>query len=219
MEGPTNQVVRFCRAPDGTRIAYALHGHGPPLLVSTCWLSHLQHDWESPVWQHFLRDLGRIATVVRYDERGHGLSDRDVTDFSLDARVGDLEAVADDAGLGRFARMAMAQGGPPSITYAARHPERLTRLVIYTSTACLVPDPTPGDLELEDVVQQMIRVGYGREDSTFRRVFTSMMIPDATEQQMRWLDDLQQHASTAELAYEFRRQVALVDARALLGDL
>jgi pimeloyl-ACP methyl ester carboxylesterase/DNA-binding CsgD family transcriptional regulator len=219
MEGPTNQAVRFCRAPDGTRIAYAVHGHGPPLLVSTCWLSHLQHDWESPVWQHFLRDLGRIATVVRYDERGHGLSDRDVTDFSLEARLGDLEAVADAAGLERFALMAMAQGGPPSIHYAARHPDRLTRLIFYVSTACLVPDPTPGDLELEEVVQQMIKVGYGREDSTFRRVFTSMMIPDSSEEQMRWLDDLIRVACTPELAYEFRRQQALVDARPLLADI
>jgi pimeloyl-ACP methyl ester carboxylesterase/DNA-binding CsgD family transcriptional regulator len=219
MEGRPPQAVRFCRAPDGTRIAYAVHGKGPPLLVSTCWLSHLQHDWESPVWQHFLRDLGRVATVIRYDERGHGLSDRDVTDFSLDARVGDLEAVADDAGLQRFALMAMAQGGPPSIVYASRHPERLSRLVFYTSTAALIPDPTPGDLELEEVIRQMIRVGYGREDSTFRRVFTSMMIPEATEQQMRWLDDLQQHACTADLAYEFRRQISLVDVRHLLADI
>jgi pimeloyl-ACP methyl ester carboxylesterase/DNA-binding CsgD family transcriptional regulator len=219
MEGHPNQAVRFCRAPDGTRIAYAVHGQGPPLLVSTCWLSHLQHDWESPVWQHFLRDLGRIATVIRYDERGHGLSDRDVTDFSLEARVGDLEAVADDAGLDKFALMAMAQGGPPSIHYAVRHPERLSRLVFYSSTACLVPDPTPGDRELEDVVQQMIRVGYGRDDSTFRRVFTSMMIPEGTEVQMRWLDDLIRHACTAELAFEFRRQAAYLDARPLLGEV
>ena len=90
--------------------------------------------------------------------------------------------MADDAGLERFALMAMAQGGPPSIHYATRHPERLTRLVFYISTAACVPDPTPGDLELEEVVQQMIRVGYGREDSTFRRVFTSLMIPDGTEE-------------------------------------
>ena len=219
MGGRPPQTVRFCRATDGTRIAYAVHGSGPPLLVSTCWLSHLQHDWESPVWMHFLRDLGRLATVIRYDERGHGLSDRDVTDFSLEARVGDLEAVADDAGFERFALMAMAQGGVPSIHYATRHPERLTRLMFYVSTACLVPDPTPGDLELEAVKQQMIKVGYGREDSTFRRVFTAMMIPDSTEEQMRWLDDLIRVASTPELAYEFRKQVALVDARSLLADI
>ena len=128
MEGAAVQQVRFCRAPDGVRIAYAVHGSGPPLLISTCWLSHLQFDWQSPVWRHFLLDLGRFATVVRFDERGHGLSDWDVTDHSLEARIGDLEAVADAAGFDTFALMAMAQGGPVAISYAARHAERVTRL-------------------------------------------------------------------------------------------
>ena len=110
-----------------------MHGSGPPLLVDACWLSHLQFDWQSPVWRHWLTGLGSIATVIRYDERGHGLSDRGVTDHSLEARVADLEAVADDAGLERFALLAMAQGGPVGIEYAARHPERLTRLIFYGS--------------------------------------------------------------------------------------
>ena len=118
--GGANQDVRFCRAPDGVRIAYAVHGSGPPLVVTTCWLSHLQHDWQSPVWRHFLRDLGRVATIVRYDERGHGLSDRDVDDFSLEARIGDLEAVVEHSGVDRFAVMAMSQGGPVGIRYVAR---------------------------------------------------------------------------------------------------
>ena len=96
-----------------------MHGTGPPILISTCWISQLQYDWESPVWHHFLRDLGRFATVIRYDERRHGLSDWEIEDYSLEARVGDLEAVANDAGFDRFALMAMSQGGPPVIEYAA----------------------------------------------------------------------------------------------------
>ena len=104
------------------RIAYAVHGSGPPLVISTCWLSHLQFDWESPVWRHFLADLGRFATVIRFDERGYGLSDWDVTDFSLDMRIADLEAVVEDAGYPRFALMAMAQGGPVAIRYARSTP-------------------------------------------------------------------------------------------------
>ncbi len=92
------QDIRFARSADGVGIAYAVHGSGPPLLIDACWLSHLQFDWQSPVWRHFLVELGRIATVIRYDERGHGLSDRGVTDHSLEARVADLAAVADDAG-------------------------------------------------------------------------------------------------------------------------
>src|SRR5688572_25123195 len=125
------QDVRFCCSADGTRVAYAVHGSGPPLVLASCWLSHLEFDWQSPVWRHFLLDLGRFATIVRYDERGYGISDREVADFGLDQRVADLEAVADAAGLGRFALLGMSQGGPVAVTYASRHPERVTRLVLY----------------------------------------------------------------------------------------
>ena len=163
--GPAQQI-RFCEAPDGVRIAYAVSGIGPPMLVSTCWLSHLQHDWESPVWRHFLDEIGRFVTIVRYDERGYGLSDWDVTDHGLEARIGDLEAVADHAGLDRFALMGMAQGGPPAISYAARHPERVTRLLFYGSYA----GPRP---RLESRARRssrrslgLIKVGWGRPQHT-----------------------------------------------------
>src|SRR4051794_30387308 len=109
--GPgAEQAIRFCRSSDGARIAYAVHGAGPPLVVVSCWLSHLQHDWQSPVWRHFLDDLGRIATVVRYDERGFGLSDWNVDDFSLDTRLEDLHAVLEAANLDRFSILGMSQG-------------------------------------------------------------------------------------------------------------
>ncbi|CUR57131.1 Transcriptional regulator, LuxR family [metagenome] len=213
------QEIRFCRAPDGARIAYAVHGAGPPLLISTCWLSHLQYDWESPVWRHFLRDVGRFATVIRYDERGHGLSDWDVEDHSLEARVGDLTAVADDAGFDRFALMAMSQGGPPSVSYALRHPERVTRLMFVSSYASAFRDATAADYELSEAFEQLIKVGWARPDSVFRRVFTSLMIPDATEEQMRWLDELQRVSVSAETAYLSRRQRNQADVIDLLPEL
>ncbi len=188
------------------RIAYARHGTGPPLVIATCWLSHLQFDWESPVWRHFVADLGQVATIVRYDERGYGLSDWEVDDFGLEARVADLEAVVDHAGLDRFALMAMAQGGPVAISYAARHPERVTRLMFYGSYAAAFRDPTPEDLELDATFEQLLKVGWARPDSVFRRVFTSLMIPGATEEQMRWLDELQRVSVSAENAVAARRQ-------------
>src|SRR4029079_11997130 len=123
-----DQEIRFCRAADGTRLAYAVHGSGPPPVVASCWLSHLQHDWRSPVWRHFLDDLGAIATVVRYDERGFGMSDWDVDDFSIAARLADTRAVVDAAGLGRFALLGMSGGSGPALAYAAAHPDRVTRL-------------------------------------------------------------------------------------------
>jgi pimeloyl-ACP methyl ester carboxylesterase/DNA-binding CsgD family transcriptional regulator len=213
------QDIRFARSADGVGIAYAVHGSGPPLLVDACWLSHLQFDWQSPVWRHYLVELGRIATVIRYDERGHGLSDRGTTDHSLEARVGDLEAVADHAGLDRFALLAMAQGGPVAIEYAARHPERLTRLAFYGSYAGAQAVATPEQLELYAAFEALIKVGWARPTSEFRRVFSSMMIPGGTEEQMRWLDDLQRMAVDAETAVLARAQRQVSDSSPRLAEL
>ncbi len=213
------QDVRFCRAPDGVRIAYAVHGQGPPLLVSTCWVSQLLTDWESPVWRHFLRDLGRFATIIRFDERGHGLSDWEVADYSHEARLGDLIAVADDAGFERFALMAMAQGGPIAIDYAVRFPERVTRLAFYDSYAVGRRDSSPEAIAYHDTLGQIMKVGWARPESTFRRVFTSMMIPHATEEQMSWLDDLQKVAASASTAYESRQAYGRSDVTHLLPQI
>ncbi|MCR2762190.1 alpha/beta fold hydrolase [Microbacterium sp. zg.B48] len=213
------QDIRFARSADGVGIAYAVHGSGPPLLIDACWLSHLQFDWESPVWRHYLVELGRIATVIRYDERGHGLSDRGVTDHSLDARVADLEAVVADAGLDRFALMAMAQGGPVAIEYAARHPDRLTRLVFYGSYSGAQAAATAEELELLAAFEALIRVGWARPTSEFRRVFSSMMIPGGTEDQMRWLDDLQRRACDTETAVTSRAQRQVTDSSWRLPEL
>lgn len=213
---PARQDVRFCSAPDGTRIAYAVHGSGPALLISTCWVSQLLTDWESPVWRHFLQELGRFATVIRFDERGHGLSDWDVKDYSHEARLSDLVAVADDAGFDRFALMAMAQGGPIAIDYAVRHAERVTRLVFYDSFALGQRDTSPEAGAYFDTLSQLVKVGWGRPESTFRRVFTSLMIPNATEEQMRWLDDLQKVAASANTAFESRQAYRRSDVTALL---
>ncbi len=213
------QDIRFARSADGVGIAYAVHGSGPPLLIDACWLSHLQFDWESPVWRHYLVELGKVATVIRYDERGHGLSDRGVTDHGLQARVADLEAVVEDAGLDRFALMAMAQGGPVAIEYAARHPERLTRLMFYGSYAGAQAVATPEELEMLAAFEALIKVGWARPTSEFRRVFSSMMIPGGTEEQMRWLDDLQRRACDTETAVLSRAQRQVTDSTWRLPEL
>jgi pimeloyl-ACP methyl ester carboxylesterase/DNA-binding CsgD family transcriptional regulator len=214
IESPPNQTIRFCRAADGTRLAYAIHGSGPPLVVVSCWLSHLQHDWQSPVWRHFLDDLGAIASVVRYDERGFGMSDWAVDDFSIAARVADLEAVVDATGHERFAVLGMSGGSAVALAYAARHPERVNRLVLY-GTVCGIPVELDGDgREVEETFRQMIRVGWAKDDPTFRRVFTTRFIPDATEEQLAWFDDLQRMSTSPENAVASRiarQAVDLVD--------
>ena len=198
------QEIRFARTSDGVRLAYAVHGSGPPLVVASCWLSHLQYDWQSPVWRHFLDDLGAVATLVRYDERGFGLSDWAVDDFSLEARLGDLETVIDAIGLDRFAVLGMSGGSAVAMAYAIKHPERVSRLVLY-GTVCGRPPTFEGDEVVEEeTYRNMIRVGWAREDPVFRRVFTSRFIPDATEEQMRWFDDLQRMATSPENAVASR---------------
>ena len=116
------QEIRFCTTPDGTRLAYATVGSGPPLVRAAHWITHLDYDWQSPVWRHWLVGLARQHMLVRYDERGCGLSDHDVADFSLDAWLQDLETVVDDLGLDRFPLLGVSQGGAVAIAYAARHP-------------------------------------------------------------------------------------------------
>lgn len=213
------QETRFCVAPDGTRIAWSQHGSGPPLVVSTCWLSHLQYDWRSPVWRHFLEDLGRVVTLIRYDERGHGMSDRDIADHSLSARVGDLNAVVDSANLDRFALMGMAQGGPVAIAYAAEHPTSVTRMVLYNTFADYYLERTAESVAVEEAFEHLIKVGWDRPHSEFRRVFSSMMIPGGDEQQLCWVDDLLSAASTADAAIAARRGWSEANTGHLLSQL
>jgi pimeloyl-ACP methyl ester carboxylesterase/DNA-binding CsgD family transcriptional regulator len=213
------QEVRFCRSVDGVTIAYAVHGSGPPLVIDACWLSHLQFDWESPVWRHYLTELGKVATVYRFDERGHGLSDRDVHQHGLDLRIADLEAVVQHAGLERFSVLAMSQGGPVTVEYAVRHPEQIARLVFYGSHPGHHALSLPVDDELDEALTQLIKVGWERPTPEFRRVFTFLMIPGATEEQMGWLDELQRRAVTAEVAVSARTQRGQADVSHLLGSV
>jgi pimeloyl-ACP methyl ester carboxylesterase/DNA-binding CsgD family transcriptional regulator len=200
------QEVRFCTAPDGVRIAYAIHGTGPPLVRTATWLTHLEFDWESPVWRHWLDGLADGNTVLRYDERGCGLSDRDVEDVSLDARVADLEAVIEASGLERAALLGMSQSGPVAVAYAARHPERVSRLVLFSTYARgrLLRDPSPSAREHAELMISLIRMGWGQDQPAFRRLFTTLFIPDATPEQMRWFDELQRVTTDPETAVRIR---------------
>jgi pimeloyl-ACP methyl ester carboxylesterase/DNA-binding CsgD family transcriptional regulator len=213
--GEAQQEIRFVRSPDGTRLAWSMHGSGQPLVNVACWLSHLQFDWQSPVWRHLLVDLGQFTTLVRYDERGSGLSDWDVEDFSLEARVRDLETIVDQTGLERFALLGMSPGGHVAIDYAVRHPERVTHLILLGAWAG-GGAMTAEELAEEETYLSMIRVGWAREDPRFRRVFTTRFIPDATPEQMAWFDDLQRLSTSAENAVKARVARRAVDVTPLL---
>ncbi|WP_399686450.1 alpha/beta fold hydrolase [Xenophilus sp.] len=196
------QSLRFCTAPDRTRIAVASIGDGPPLLRAAHWLSHVEHDLVSPVWRPWLLELSREHRYIRYDQRGCGLSDRDVAAFSLDAWVGDLEAVADSLGLARFPRIGMSQGGAVAIAYAVRHPERVSLLVLlgaYARGALRRGGPPAERLEAETLVN-LIRVGWGRDNPAFRQVFTNQFIPDGTPAQHQWWNELERLTASPEAA-------------------
>jgi pimeloyl-ACP methyl ester carboxylesterase/DNA-binding CsgD family transcriptional regulator len=171
------------------------------------WLTHLEFDWESPLWRHWLDGLAEGHTVVRYDERGCGLSDRQVEDLSLDARVADLEAVIDAAGLERVDLLGLSQGGPAAIAYAARHPERVDHLVLYGTYARgrLRRDPSPSEREHAELMISLIRMGWGQGKPAFRRLFTTMFIPDASPEQMEWFDELQRVTTEPETAVRIRQ--------------
>jgi pimeloyl-ACP methyl ester carboxylesterase len=158
------QTIRFCRSLDGTRIAYASHGSGPPLVRTATWLTHLELDWESPVWRHWLEGLAERHTVFRYDERGCGVSDRDVEDLSLEARLADLAAVIDAAGLERAALLGISHGGPLAVAYAALHPERVSDLVLYGTHARgrLMRDASATEHEQAELMFSLIRMSWGR---------------------------------------------------------
>jgi pimeloyl-ACP methyl ester carboxylesterase/DNA-binding CsgD family transcriptional regulator len=197
-----NQKISFCKARDGARIAMATLGHGSPLVRAAHWLSHVEYDTESPVWSAWLRELSRDHTYIRYDQRGSGLSDRSPSDNSFDSWIGDLEAVVDAQGLERFALLGMSQGGAIAIAYAARHPERVSHLVLLGAygRGMLRRGVSPQQREEAETLVKLIRLGWGRDNPAFRQVFTSQFIPGGSREQHQWFNDLERISASPENA-------------------
>lgn len=212
------QEIRFAQSPDGVRLAYAMQGRGPLIVKAATWLSHLEFDRESPVWRHIVHALSSHATFVRYDERGCGLSDREVGRVDFDAWLGDLETIADAAGAERFSLLGISQGAPIAIAYAARHPERVARLVVHGGYARgrLVRNDTPAERELSAMMVRLVELGWGREEPSFRQFFTSQFIPGGSPEQHRWFNELQHISCTPAMAARFLEVFHHIDVQALL---
>ena len=212
-----NQEIRFCAAPDNTRLAYARVGQGPALVKVGNWMSHLEYDWNSPVWQPWLENWSRFHTFYRYDPRGCGLSDWNVSDFSFDALVSDLEAVVDAAGLEQFDLFAMSQGGCVSIAYTAKHPERVRKLILYGGylQGSLSGNPTPEALEEAEVHLKLLKLSWGNENPAYRQVFTTFLIPEGTPEQFAWFNNLQFVSTSPANAMEVQRSFKFVEVREL----
>jgi DNA-binding winged helix-turn-helix (wHTH) protein/pimeloyl-ACP methyl ester carboxylesterase len=210
-EPPSDQQVRICRSGDGTKIAFATFGAGPPVVRVGHWLTHLEHDWRSPIWRPFLGALGEKFTVVRYDQRGNGLSDRAVEDLSLDAMVADLEAVVDTAGLDCFPLYATSQGVPVGLEYVTRHPGRVTRLVLHGGYHRGRLLRSQQDRAQGEAILALMEHGWAAEGSHFLQAFGSLFIPDGTPEQIRSLVELQKITVAAETAARLRRAFDSLD--------
>jgi len=214
------QEIRFCNSFDGARIAYATVGEGPPLVKAANWLSHLEFDWESPVWRHVFKELSRDHMLVRYDDRANGLSDWDVDEVSFDAFYQDLEHVIEAAGLERFALFGASKGSAVSAAYAAKNPDRVSHLVLCGgfATGSMIG---AGDQkrEYEMAMRTIMRANWGADNPAYRQLFTTTFMPDATLEHMKWFNDLQRMTASPDNAIRLRMATADIDVRELLPSI
>jgi pimeloyl-ACP methyl ester carboxylesterase len=206
------QQIRYCRSGDGVSIAYAVHGSGYPLFLLPTWMSHLETDLRNPMLRHYWSELTRRYRVIRFDCRGFGLSDRDVPDFTIDTLASDLALVADTLGLRQFAVFGPSGGAMIGAAYASAHPERVSHLV-FLGGFIRGPRATgePGAIAHADAMDAAIRAGWGRADSLFRQIFTTMLVPNGTPEQHRLLDQAQLDAGSAQNAARLHKLLADAD--------
>jgi pimeloyl-ACP methyl ester carboxylesterase len=211
------QEIKYCMTPDGVRLAYALMGQGsPPIVRTSHWFAHLEHDLESPVFRHFLLGLAHRHRLVRYDARGIGLSQRADVDISFEKFVQDLGVVVDAASLDKFILFGLSQGGAQAIAYAARHPERVSHLVLFGSYARGAyhrPEELDQEKQRIELHCALIRSGWGGQEESHRQFFTSQFIPEASRDLQHSLNELQRVAATAEMAERFLRVTAEVNVK------
>jgi DNA-binding winged helix-turn-helix (wHTH) protein/pimeloyl-ACP methyl ester carboxylesterase len=211
------QEIRYCTTTDGVRLAYASTGSGPPLVKASNWLTHLDFEWGSPIWRHWYAELSRHHRLVRYDERGNGMSQRDVGDVNFETWVRDLETVVDAAGLDRFPLLGISRGGPIAIAYAVKHPERVTHLILYGAFAAgLNYRGTAQDREARRALTSLIHLGWGLNNPAFCKTFTVRFIPEATPEHERWFDELQRVSTSPQNAARLMQRDDDIDVRPLL---
>jgi len=211
------QEIHFCTTSDGVRIAYALAGEGPPLVKTANWLNHLEYDWQSPIWSHLLHVLAAEHRLIRYDARGNGLSDWELDDISFDAFVRDLESVIEATGVEQFPLFGISQGCAVSIAYTARHPERVSRLILYGGFARgRRRRGSQEAIEQSEAFITLMRQGWGQENPAFRQLMTSLFLPGGTPEQMQWYNDLQRVTTSPGNAVRIRQTSDELDVTELL---
>ena len=215
------QKILFCTSQDGARIAYSLSGTGPPLVKAANWLTHLDFDWESPVWRHWYSELLRGHCLLRYDQRGCGLSDWNAADLSLAAWVRDLETVVDSAGFTRFPLIGFSQGGSVAIAYAARHPERVSQLVLYGAIGRgrLAGATSQAQRDECEAMLKLVELGWDRDNPAFRQVFALHFLPRGTGEQHRAFNENARLSTSPTNAARLIREFWSLDVLALAAQV
>ena len=212
-----NQEVTFCRSADGINLALAAVGAGPPLIKVANWLTHIEYDWESPIWLPLLQQLAARYRLIRYDGRGNGLADRDVSEISFAAFVSDLETVVEAAHVQRSAFLGISQGAAVAIAYAVRHPDRVSKLILYGGYAQgRNKRGSAAEVEMAQAFLTIMRHGWGDEHSAFMKAFSSVFFPNGSPQQIKWLVDLQRVTTSPENAVRIRNACDDIDVTELL---
>lgn len=208
-----SQQIRFCKSFDGTRIAYARTGEGPPLVKAPHWLTHLEYEWDSPIWRPWIDAFSSEYSFVRMDQRAGGLSDRDATDISLEAWVRDLEAVIDAAGLERTALFGHSQGAAIAMAFARRHPERVSHLILLGAYArgWQRRGLPPARLEELEAQLKLVEAGWERQDAPYRQMYAVQIIPGGSLEQLNALNELQRVSAEPAAAARIMRTMAGLD--------
>lgn len=217
-QNESRQTIRYTTSADGTQIAYATSGQGPKIMRAGHFLTHLEMDWRSPIWQPYLDALGNNHTVIRYDQRGAGMSGTDTSALTIENHTADLLAVADAAGMDRFPLIASSQGVPISINFAARYPDRVSRLVLYGGAALGHAKREQSDsTEQAAAMMAMVRAGWGKPESAFMTAFTALFCPGASTAELANLVEIQLASASPENAIEIRKANDNMDVRDLLA--
>jgi pimeloyl-ACP methyl ester carboxylesterase/DNA-binding winged helix-turn-helix (wHTH) protein len=195
-----DQEIRYFTTSDGVRLAYTIGGDGAPLVRAIDWINHLDFEWKNPFLRHWFSEIMRHNTFMRYDQRGSGLSDWNVDDFSFERSVNDFEELIEETGFDKFSIMGSCQGGAIAISYAVRHPERVSKLILVGAFASGWPSQGSMAIEQFNAMLTLIRLGWGRDNPAFRQLWTTLFRPDATPEEIEWMNELQRITASPENA-------------------
>jgi class 3 adenylate cyclase/pimeloyl-ACP methyl ester carboxylesterase len=215
-EKPLSQQISFCFSGDGTQLAWAQAGQGTPVLKAPNWLNHLEYEWRSPIWGQLFREMSGFCKLVRFDQRGNGLSDWEPAEISERAMISDMDDVAKSAGFEKFFLFGLSQGCAFSVRYAVEHPEKVAGLILvggYARGACR--RDSEAQTAIHTATNTLIREGWGAPNPAFRNLFTQSMMPDATAEQQSSFDELQRVATSPAMAAQLNDMNADVDVSAL----